>query len=85
MEKKTKVFMIVAVLILIIWLWLTMFKCFYKTEVEKLVDRYREIQAEYKVYEWKMNNLHNEAEWIRETLLNDYWLVFTQAWLETVK
>lgn len=85
MNKKTKVFMIVAVLILVIWLWLTIFKSCHKSEVEKLVDRYREIQEEYKVYEWKMNNLHNEADWIRETLLNDYWLVFTQAWLETVK
>lgn len=83
--NKTKVFMIVAVLILVIWLWLTIFKSCHKSEVEKLVDRYRKIQEEYKVYEWKMNNLHNEADWIRETLLNDYWLVFTQAWLETVK
>lgn len=83
--NKTKVFMIVAVLILVIWLWLMIFKSCHKSEVEKLVDRYREIQEEYKVYEWKMNNLHNEADWIRETLLNDYWLVFTQAWLETVK
>lgn len=83
--NKTKVFMIVAVLILVIWLWLTIFKSCHKSEVEKLVDRYREIQEEYKVYEWKMNNLHNEADWIREILLNDYWLVFTQAWLEVVK
>ena len=83
--NKTKVFLIVSVVVLVIWLSLTLFKRFHKTEVEKLVDRYWEIQDEYNFHQWKINSLHNEADWIRETLLNDYGLVFTQAWLEVAK
>ena len=85
MNKKTKVFMVVAVLILILWISLTCFKKCHKSELSILVDRYWEIQEEYKVYEWKMNDLHNEAEWIREIALNEYGVVFTEAWLEVVK
>ena len=51
-----------------------------ESEVEKLVNRYWVIQEDYKKYEGIMNDLHNEAEQIRETALNDYWIVFTEAW-----
>lgn len=85
MEKKTKVFLIVAVVVLLLGIWLTIFKKCHKSELSQLVDRYREIQEEYKVHEWIINDLHNEAEWIREVALDKYWIVFTEAWLEVVK
>ena len=85
MEKKTKVFMVVAVLILILWISLTCFKKCHKSELSILVDRYWEIQDEYNLHQWIINDLHNEAEWIREIALDKYGLVFTEAWLETVK
>jgi len=85
MNKKTKVFMVVAVLILILWISLTCFKKCHKSELSILVDRYWEIQDEYKVHQWIINDLHNEAEWIREIALDKYGVVFTEAWLEIVK
>jgi len=85
MNKKTKVFMIVAVLILILWISLTCFKKCHKSELSILVDRYWEIQDEYNLHQWIINDLHNEAEWIREEALDKYGIVFTEAWLETVK
>lgn len=78
--NKTKTFLIVAVLILIIWLWLTIFKCCHKSEVEKLVDRYWEIQDEYTYHESKISELHIEAEEIREIALDKYGVTFTEAW-----
>lgn len=83
--NKTKAFLIVAVLILVIWLWLTIFKCCHKSEVEKLVDRYWEVQEEYKFHEWEIAKLHNEADEIRDVALDKYGIVFTEAWLEVVK
>ncbi len=83
--NKTKVALIVAVVILVIWLWLTLFKRFHKSEVEKLVDRYWEIQDEYKFHEWEIAKLHSEADDIREIALDKYGIVFTEAWLEVVK
>ena len=83
--NKTKVFLIVAVVILSIWLWLTIFKKIHKSEVEKLVDRYWEIQDEYKFHEWEIAKLHSEADDIREIALDKYGIVFTEAWLEVVK
>jgi hypothetical protein len=85
MNKKTKVFMVVAVLILILWISLTCFKKCHKSELSILVDRYWEIQDEYNLHQWIINDLHNEAEWIREEALDKYGIVFTEAWLETVK
>lgn len=61
------------------------FKCLTCSEATKLIDRYREIQEEYKHYESIMNDLHNEAEQIRETALNDYWIVFTEAWRQKLE
>lgn len=61
------------------------FKCLTCSEATKLIDRYREIQEEYKEYENIMNDLHNEAEQIRETALNDYWIVFTEAWRQKLE
>lgn len=85
MEKKTKVFMVVAVLILILWISLTCFKKCHKSELSILVDRYWEIQDEYKVKEQEMDKLHIEAEEIREIALDKYGVVFTEAWQEVVK
>jgi len=85
MNKQTKVFMVVAVLILILWISLTCFKKCHKSELSILVDRYWEIQDEYKVHQWIINDLHDEAEWIREIALDKYGVVFTEAWLEIVK
>ena len=85
MEKKTKVALIVAVVVFIIWLWLTIFKCCYKSELDKLIDRYQYLQEQYVYHQEIINKNSAEADEIRETLLNDYWLVFTQAWLEKVK
>jgi len=85
MNKKTKVFMVVAVLILILWISLTCFKKCHKSELSILVDRYWEIQDEYNLHQWIINDLHNEAEWIREEALDKYGIVFTEAWLEIVK
>lgn len=61
------------------------FKCLTCSEATRLINRYREIQEQYKVYEGKMNDLHNEAEQIRETALNDYWIVFTEAWRQKLE
>ena len=80
MEKKTKVFMIVAVLILVLWIWLTVFKKCHKSELSQLVDRYWEIQDEYTYHESKISELHIEAEEIREIALDKYGVTFTEAW-----
>lgn len=61
------------------------FKCLTCSEATKLIDRYREIQEEYKEYESIMNDLHNEAEQIRETALDKYWIVFTEAWRQKLE
>jgi len=80
MDKKTKVFMIVAVLILVLWIWLTVFKKCHKSELSQLVDRYWEIQDEYTYHESKISELHIEAEEIREIALDKYGVTFTEAW-----
>lgn len=85
MNKQKLVFMVVVVVVLFIGLWLTVFKCCYKSELDKLIDRYQYLQEQYTYHQEIINKNSVEADEIRETLLNDYWLVFTQAWLEAVK
>lgn len=85
MKKEKVIILWFALAILLLWIWLTVFKKCHKSELSVLVDRYWEIQDEYKVHEWIINDLHNEAEWIREVALEKYGVVFTEAWLETVK
>lgn len=87
MDKKNLFFLI--------WLWFLIsaiifglvkwIKYLTHSEATRLIDRYREIQEEYKNYEEEMNKLHNEAEQIRETALNDYWIVFTEAWRQKLE
>lgn len=78
--NKTKLIMIIVSVILAIWIWIGLYKKYGWTELTRMVDRYWEIQSQYKDYQNKMNDLHNEAEQIRETALSNYWLVFTEAW-----
>lgn len=72
----------------IFWIvfWLVKwFKNIWRSELTQLVDRYREIQDEYKVKEEEMNKLHLEADEIREIALEKYGVVFTEAWREMIK
>lgn len=86
--NKKRLIILLWLLVFILWVvfWLVkLFKCITCTKATKLINRYWEIQEEYKVYEWKMDALHNEADEIREIALNEYWIVFTEAWREIIK
>lgn len=82
MDKRKLIWIGALVVIFIILLFV--FNKKDKSELTKLVDRYREIQEEYKFHEEEMNKLHIEAEEIRNYWLENYWILFTEAWLEEI-
>jgi len=85
-KKRLLVFIwLIAAIVAIIFGLIQGFKCLTCSEATRLINRYREIQAEYKKHEAIINDLHNEAEQIRETALNDYWIVFTEAWRQKLE
>ena len=84
MDKKT-LFKLVVIIVLFIWVILTVIKCCNKSELDMLIDRYQYLQEQYTYHQEIINKNSAEADEIREILLNEYWLVFTQAWLEKIK